>query len=465
MSFVSYSQNFEDVMLWRALRHVQDGLYIDVGAQHPVVDSVSKAFHQLGWKGIHVEPVPAYAEMLRADRPDDTVLQLALGETEGTLELNVIADTGLSTAVSQYAQTHQDERGFQHQRVQVPVLTMKSAFAALQGRDVHWLKIDVEGFEENVLRGWDSRALRPWIIVVEATIPNSSITDYAGWDPIILAADYTFVYFDGLNRFYVAKEHAELCAAFAAPPNVFDQVVLSGLSSWSLCAESSAAHEAISQRVAADTEAIKQAWERLRHNQGGIGQFTNVLMDALEDSRRFEKDAEQRVVLAQSHLTWLQKEYDCLRDESAKLRLSQRSSEMELALTRASSSWKLTAPLRLLARSLPRAMRLLKRVLRATVMVPARACVIGGMKVALTNPAVRARMLNTSPSRPGLLHHLSLLARNAGLLPRFPENDNVMGAQLHHSQPLANEVPIQELSTQAARIHAQINNVLKTRKK
>ena len=27
--FISYAQNFEDVMLWRALKHVEKGFYID----------------------------------------------------------------------------------------------------------------------------------------------------------------------------------------------------------------------------------------------------------------------------------------------------------------------------------------------------------------------------------------------------------------------------------------------------
>lgn len=226
MSFISYAQNFEDVMLWRALKHVPNGVYVDIGAQHPLIDSVSKAFYEAGWRGIHIEPVPAYAELLRKDRPDETVLQVALGVTEGTLELNIIDETGLSTAVEQYAELHENQRGLTHRRVQVPMLTMKSALHSLAGSDVHWLKIDVEGFEEQVLRGWDSNVLRPWIMVVEATIPNSPQTDYAGWDPILTGADYQFVYFDGLNRFYVAKEHDELIAAFSAPPNVFDEVQL-----------------------------------------------------------------------------------------------------------------------------------------------------------------------------------------------------------------------------------------------
>ena len=53
--------------------------------------------------------------------------------------------------------------------------------------------------------------------------------DYLSWDNILITADYKFVYFDGLNRFYVAKEHSELDVSFSCPPNVFDNFVLCGI--------------------------------------------------------------------------------------------------------------------------------------------------------------------------------------------------------------------------------------------
>lgn len=243
MGFTSYAQNFEDVMLWRALGHVTDGVYVDVGAQHPRIDSISRAFYERGWRGVHIEPVPAFANLLREDRPDETVLQVALGEREGTLALNVFADTGLSTAIESYAERHQSERNYQVQHIEVPMLTLRSALGSVANRQVHWLKIDVEGFEEQVLRGWDSRQLRPWIIVVEATVPNSTETDYAKWEHLVTGAGYRFVYFDGLNRFYIADEHPELEAAFGAPPNVFDVVEVSGQASWGLCNFALAEHQ------------------------------------------------------------------------------------------------------------------------------------------------------------------------------------------------------------------------------
>ena len=70
MGIISYAQNFEDVMLWRALGHIKGGVYIDVGAYDPLVDSVSKAFYEHGWRGIHLEPLPVYCNALRLDRPD-----------------------------------------------------------------------------------------------------------------------------------------------------------------------------------------------------------------------------------------------------------------------------------------------------------------------------------------------------------------------------------------------------------
>jgi glycosyltransferase involved in cell wall biosynthesis len=58
--FVSYAQNFEDVMLWRALRSVERGFYIDVGANDPTLYSVTKAFHIRGWRGINIEPAAGF---------------------------------------------------------------------------------------------------------------------------------------------------------------------------------------------------------------------------------------------------------------------------------------------------------------------------------------------------------------------------------------------------------------------
>ena len=220
MSFISYAQNHEDVMLWRALKHVQNGFYIDVGANHPSDDSVTRAFYERGWSGINIEPLSLHMAQLKADRPRDINLQVAVGVEDGEIELFDTSVRGLATASSEVAKLHLSA-GLSVSSSKVALRRLDGIFSEFAPDDVHFLKIDVEGFERSVLEGMDFVRFRPWVVVVEATIPNSQEIN-ADWEPMLLAADYRCVFFDGLNRYYIATERESLAGAFAAPPNVFD---------------------------------------------------------------------------------------------------------------------------------------------------------------------------------------------------------------------------------------------------
>src|SRR5215207_3038394 len=94
--FVSYAQNGEDVVLWRALRHVRRGRYVDVGAADPVEYSVTHAFYRRGWRGLNVEPVAQLADALRRKRPEDhTVVAAAGARAETGRTFFVVEATGL----------------------------------------------------------------------------------------------------------------------------------------------------------------------------------------------------------------------------------------------------------------------------------------------------------------------------------------------------------------------------------
>src|SRR5450432_1473274 len=199
MSFISYAQNYEDVMLWRALKDVRNGFYVDVGAQDPDVASVTRAFYERGWSGINLEPVPKYHEMLCRVRPRDTNLMLAAGAEEAERDFFEIADTGLSTLDADLAGRHRSEgRPSTLQRVRQRALA--DVWADHVKTPVHFLKVDAEGSEAAVLAGAELKRNRPWIILVEAVAPMTQIPEHDKWERAITDADYDFVYFDGLNR-------------------------------------------------------------------------------------------------------------------------------------------------------------------------------------------------------------------------------------------------------------------------
>ncbi|MCX7286649.1 MAG: FkbM family methyltransferase [Rhodobacterales bacterium] len=216
----SFTHSCEDVLLLRALSQVNVGFYIDVGAYDPVMESVTKVFYDRGWSGLNIEPNPVFLDRLQQDRPRDSNLGVAVSDHAGLADFNVVGDTGLSTLHPD--QARQSAAGqFPVRTISVQTETLAALWATWvpAGQEVHFLKIDVEGAEHKVISGADWKRHRPWILVIEATLPRTTTASHAAWEPDVLAAGYLFAYFDGLNRYYVATEKAELLAAFDRPAN------------------------------------------------------------------------------------------------------------------------------------------------------------------------------------------------------------------------------------------------------
>jgi len=220
---ISYAQNFEDVLLWRALDGIPQGLYIDVGAQDPTIDSVSRAFYEHGWRGIHVDANASYCDLLRRDRPDEQVIQAAMGAEPGLLTFYEFPGTGLSTALESIADQHR-EAGWPVTITQVPCLTLDALFDSIGPKEVHWLKIDVEGYERFVIEGWRNSPTRPWIILVEAVAPFGAHPTHETFEPALCAKGYHCVHFDGLNRYYVSDDHTDLDRHFQFGPSLWDEI-------------------------------------------------------------------------------------------------------------------------------------------------------------------------------------------------------------------------------------------------
>lgn len=224
MTRISYAQNYEDVILARALADIGEGFYVDVGAQDPLIDSVTRMFYERGWKGINIEPVPHWFERLQEDRPRDINLMCAVATSEGSLTLHESSESGLSTASEEYARNHA-AAGWNMVERFVPTRRLDGILAQHAPEVVHFLKIDVEGMEREVLASLSLSRFRPWILVIEATQPNTTVDVSEAWEASVLEAGYRLAYRDGLNRFYLAEEQLARLPAFEFPPNVFDDFV------------------------------------------------------------------------------------------------------------------------------------------------------------------------------------------------------------------------------------------------
>jgi FkbM family methyltransferase len=402
--FVSYAQNFEDVLLHRALHDIQNGFYIDLGAHDPIVDSVSMGFYRLGWRGVHVEPLAAYADALRKERPDEIVIEAAVGEAVGVVEFYEIVGTGLSTMDADAAARHV-ANGFRSEVKTVIGVRLAEILDAHRDRDIHWLKIDVEGQERSVIRSWQHSAVRPWIVVVEAVDPFRFQDSSAAWEPELLALGYTFAYFDGLNRFYVSAAHPELAGSFGIGPNLFDDFSLSGTSSSPFCNVIKSKLAIIEARESDVGTRLADALSEALHQRVELCRRQTDLHELRARAKLERDEASEREVELRNHLALYQGELAEQRKlqvkaEQEKSEASEREAELRnhLALSHGeiaqlqlvahdqtrvrdalvsevdalrayisdfvkSRSWRLTAPIRSVSRATRRGADLSRRIL------------------------------------------------------------------------------------------------------
>jgi FkbM family methyltransferase len=213
---ISYAQNGEDIVLLRALGAQETGVWVDVGANHPVNDSVTKNFSDMGWTGINLEPVPTLFDLLVEMRPHDVNLCMAASDTDGVMTFHR-NDTNpdLSTFTTDWANRYRAE-GHDVVDVDVPVARLAAVCDQyLPTGVIDFMKVDTEGHELEVLRGHDFSRHRVRVLLAEATPDRlADLVDYLG------AQSMRFVTFDGLNAWFVADdEFDQLAPVVALPPS------------------------------------------------------------------------------------------------------------------------------------------------------------------------------------------------------------------------------------------------------
>jgi FkbM family methyltransferase len=221
-----FSQNFEDLYLWRLFKDKTQGFYIDVGAFHPEKDSVTKIFYDQGWSGINIEPVPEFFEFFQLHRERD------VSSINGKVLLNQYADSGLASVSAASSVSVPIEYKEQRQQIEVSSRTLFDIINTYSPPSIDFLKIDVEGLESDVLVSASFEllpaCLMPRVILLEATMPTARISSSVREQcrNILASCGYHHFFFDGLNDYYCLEIDRLRFSGLMLPPNVFDGIPL-----------------------------------------------------------------------------------------------------------------------------------------------------------------------------------------------------------------------------------------------
>lgn len=129
-TLTTYAQNREDLYLYGLIGNIDKGFYVDVGANHEKLHSVTRLFYERGWSGINVEPNPLLYKEFPKKRRRDINLQIGISDRNGTMSLRVYPNQdGLSTLAEDIKLNHLSS-GYEYEDFKIKVRTLKHIFKA-----------------------------------------------------------------------------------------------------------------------------------------------------------------------------------------------------------------------------------------------------------------------------------------------------------------------------------------------
>ena len=167
----SYSQEGEDMVLYRIFEKQESGFYVDIGAYHPKCFSNTYFFYKRGWRGINIEPNPEAIKLFKKYRVGDINLEMGISEQEGELTYFMFDEPALNSFDKNLTEKRVINTNYQiiaEKKIKVNRLDAILTDYIPKGINIDFMSIDVEGYDRNVLKSNNWELYRPKCLLVES---------------------------------------------------------------------------------------------------------------------------------------------------------------------------------------------------------------------------------------------------------------------------------------------------------
>jgi FkbM family methyltransferase len=169
----NYTITGVDLLLERFFKNinVNKGVYIDVGCNHPFFNNYTYLLYKSGWSGINIDLDFHYIDMFNYFRQNDFNKQVAIAEKQGEADLFFYHNKSAINTLSKEMHYSRGSAAKEIRKINTETLSNVISNSPYRDKKINLLTIDVEGFEMNVLKGFDLEKYSPEMIVVEYMDP------------------------------------------------------------------------------------------------------------------------------------------------------------------------------------------------------------------------------------------------------------------------------------------------------
>ena len=172
--FRSYGATGEDVLINKIFKN-KIGLYIDIGALHPINGSLTYNLYNKGWRGFNFDIVEKNIKLFNFFRKRDKSINIALSSKSGFINSYIFdSGSGLNTLEQKWADKWS---GILNKKYKIHKIKKTSLNQAIKKykipKNIELLNIDVEGHEIDVLKGINFKLFRPKIITIEIHVGST----------------------------------------------------------------------------------------------------------------------------------------------------------------------------------------------------------------------------------------------------------------------------------------------------